>query len=934
MCVVVGSLTAAVLGADAGRVSGQAEPAVVPQLTVETFTLPNGLQVALSPDPTAPRTTVSVAYHVGSKNERAGLTGFAHFFEHMMFRGTKHVPNFDIPLQEAGGQPNAFTSEDVTVYFETVPNAYVQRVLYLEAERMAFLADALDQDKFDTEREVVKNERRQVMENVPYGLADETLSYHLFPPGHPYSWSVIGSMQDLDRATLEDLRQFFFEFYHPGNATLTLVGGFDPAEVRAWIEQYFGVLAAGPPLARVRVPAVVPVERREVQRDAVEFPRVYWAWPTVAETHPDAPALDLLARLLADGDASRLVQSLVIHAQVAVDASARSDARELGGLFQITATAAPDQTIAQIEALLAEQVQRCQTQAPAAEELARVQAKYRTSLLTGLASPLQRNLVIALGLAQHRDPHYYRTMFERYALVTPQEIQRVAQQYLTSQKCVLVVEPTGEGEAESPAVLGGPLADAAPPPRQTPRAVAPAGDWTVLPAASERRGFVTPAFSRHTLSNGLTVWVCPWRTLPLVSARLLVATGSADDPPGRAGLAQLTAELWRQGTAELNSTQFAEALDALGTSLDVSAMTDTTVLSFTVEARSLDPVWDLVGPLLAQPRLDDVDFRRERQLQVSQLRSGPDDVSWIADRVFPTLSFGAAHPYASPQLGYITTVEALARDQVQTFYRERFSPSNSVLILVGDVVPDQLLARLETQLAAWKRTAVQAAPAPVPQPAVGETVFVVDKPGAVQSVLVVGRTWHDRRHDSYFATRIGNRVLGGDFLSRINQNLRERNGFTYGARSGFEYLRTLGHWTVQTSVRAEVTGAALREIFAELTAVADQRPLTEDEVRTGREAESNGFPETFETPARIAGALAQLAIYQLPDDYFDHFVDHLMSTDAAAVTQALSQLVDRATLRTLVVGDRSVIEPLLREAGFEHITYLDVDGRPASEPTH
>jgi zinc protease len=844
------------------------------------------------------------------------------------------VQNFDIPLQAAGGQPNAFTSEDVTVYFQTVPNQYVQRVLYLEAERMAFLADALDQDKFDTEREVVKNERRQVMENVPYGLADETLSYHLFPSGHPYSWSVIGSMQDLDRATLEDLRQFFLEFYHPGNATLTLVGGFDPAAVRAWIEQYFGVLAAGPQPASVRVPPVVPVERREVQRDAVEFPRVYWAWPTVAETHPDAPALDLLSRLLADGDASRLIQSLVINAQVAVDASARSDARELGGLFQITATAAPDQTIQQIEALLAEQVQRCQTQAPDAEELARVQAKYRTSLLTGLASPLQRNLVIALGLAQHQDPHYYRTMFERYAQVTPQEIQRVAQQYLTSQKFVLVVEPTGEGETESPAVLGGPPADGTTPPRHAPRQLAPGVDWTTLPAPNERRPFVTPPFSRHTLGNGLTVWICPWRTLPLVATRLLVATGSADDPPGRAGLAQLTAELWRQGTAQLTSTQFAEALDALGTSLDVSAMTDTTVLSFTVEARSLNQVWDLVGPMLAQPRLDDADFRRERQLQVSQLRSGPDDVSWIADRVFPTLVYGAAHPFASPQPGYVTTVESLAREHVQAFYRERFSPRNSVLIVVGDVDPDQLLAQLETKLAPWSSVSVEPASVPAPQAPAAETVFVVDKPGAVQSVLVVGRTWHDRRHESYFATRVGNRMLGGDFLSRINQNLRERNGFTYGARSGFDYLRTLGQWTVQTSVRSEVTGAALREIFAELTAVAQEHPLTDDEVRTGREAESNGFPETFETPARIAGALSQLAIFQLPDDYFDHFVDRLVSTDAAAVTRAMSQLVDRPTLRTLVVGDRAVIEPLLQQAGFAHLTYLDVDGRPAGAPTH
>ncbi|MHB8951573.1 MAG: M16 family metallopeptidase [Pirellulaceae bacterium] len=292
-----------------GRTAARELSLATPTLAVETYTLPNGLKVALSHDPGAPRTTISVAYHVGSKNERAGLTGFAHFFEHMMFRGTQHVPNFDVPLQEAGGSPNAFTSEDVTVYFETIPNHYVQRTLYMEAERMAFLASALDQEKFDTERDVVKNERRQSMENVPYGLADEALRFHVFPQGHPYSWSVIGSMEDLSRASLEDLQQFFLEFYHPANATLTLVGGFDPAAVGEWIGTFFGPLAAGPEPAALQVPVIEPVSRRIVQKDRVQFPRVYWAWPTVAETHPDAPALALLAMLLSDGDASRLMQS-------------------------------------------------------------------------------------------------------------------------------------------------------------------------------------------------------------------------------------------------------------------------------------------------------------------------------------------------------------------------------------------------------------------------------------------------------------------------------------------------------------------------------------------------------------------------------------------------------------------------------------------------
>ncbi len=901
----------------------------VPRLRIDSYVLANGLKVALSHDPSAPRTTVSVAYHVGSKNERAGLTGFAHFFEHMMFRGTRNVPNYDEPLQEAGGESNAFTSEDVTVYFETIPNNYVERALYLEAERMAFLSSALSQEKFDTEREVVKNERRQSMENVPYGLADETIAFYVYPPGHPYSWSVIGSMEDLNRATLDDLRQFFLEFYHPGNATLTLVGGFAPDEAKRWIDTYFGPLSAGPAPAALNIPAVAPVSARVVQRDRVQFPRVYWTWPTVAESHPDAPALGLLAALLSDGDASRLMRALVIDGQVAVDVSASGDAQEVGGLFQIVATAAPGHQIEELETLIDQQLKRIQATAPEAEELARVKAKFRTSLLTGLTSPLHRNIIIALGLTQHNDPHHYQTQFAQYAQVTPEDIRRVATEYLPDRKVVLVIEPAVEGEPESEAVQGGPLPDPTPHAKIPARTPAAGPDWTVMPAPAPRGTFVTPPFERHTLPNGLAVWVSPWHTLPLVSAQLMVSTGSVDDPADRAGLAQLTATLWDQGTTELTATEFAESVDALGTSLEISSGTDLTQLNFTVESSRLAELLQLVGHMVAQPRLDEADFQRERQLQLSELQSGPDSVSWIARRVFPSLLYGPQHPLASPAQGYTRTVESLTRGQVQTFYRDRFVPRRSMLIVVGDVEPATLFDMLESSFEHWRdRPAAATDVAPASTGAAPDTVFLVDKPGAVQSMIVVGRTWRDRTDDSYFATEIGNRALGGDFLSRINQNLRERHGYTYGARSAFHYARTGSRWTVQTSVRREVTGAALREIISELDGIRGDRPLTEEEVATARDAELSVFPEAFETPARIARSLAQLAVFQLPDDYYQRHVTRLAATSAQEVTEALAQLADRRAVTILVVGDRQIVEPLLREAGFPRVRYLDTDGQP------
>jgi zinc protease len=411
---------------------------------------------------------------------------------------------------------------------------------------------------------------------------------------------------------------------------------------------------------------------------------------------------------------------------------------------------------------------------------------------------------------------------------------------------------------------------------------------------------------------------------------LLVATGSADDPVGSAGLAQLTSALWDQGTAQRTATQLAEAIDALGTSLDISSDTDTTELGFTVETGAMGKALELVGQMMVQPRLDDADFQRERQLQLSELISGPDSVSWIAGRVFPTLMYGPGHPWASPGPGYTRTVESLTRDQVRDFYGQHFTPQRSVLIVVGDVATPALLALLESTIARWQGTAATTPPQKpaAPQTVAADTVYLVDKPGAVQSTIVVGRTWRGRNDDSYLATRIGNRVLGGDFLSRMNQNLRERNGFTYGAQSGFDYHRASSHWTVQTSVRSEVTGAAMREIISELDAVSGDRPLTEEEVVIARDAESNTFPESFETPGRIAAALAQMAIFRLPDDYFAHFVDRLDATSPAEVAQAMSLLIERQAVVVLVVGDRQVIEPKLKEAGFKTIVFVDTDGQP------
>jgi zinc protease len=911
-----------------------------PELALEAYSLPNGLKVALHRDSVVPRVTVAMAYHVGSKNEKAGRTGFAHFFEHMMFRGTRNVPSYDIPLKEAGGSSNAFTNQDMTVYFETVPSNFLERALYLEAERLAFLPSALDQNKFDTEREVVKNERRQSYENRPYGLDSEAILSALFPKGHPYSWPTIGSMDDLNKATLDDLKAFFAEFYHPANATLCLAGDFEPSEAKAFIERYFGGLAAGPKPKAVAVPPAPARAEKLVRFDRVQLPRVYWSWPGLASDHPDAPALDLLADVLAGGETSRLHRELVLNKRLSKDVSATSFDWESAGRFVLQSTAAegtkPDQVLASIEVAFDDAVRQVKAKPPTADELARALALFEKQSYARLTSPLFRAVALATGFAQKDDPRYYQKEFARYFQVTTADLTRVANTYLKPEKLVVWTEAAGPGRPRSGAAKAGPnrsatdttvatLADRAPKPTL-------GLDWSKMPEPSTARPFRAPRFLRKSLSNGLDVWFASWKTLPLVTVELLVPAGTADDPSRKSGLATLTSALLDKGTTRLTATELGEALEALGVTLDVQSSTDDLTVSWSTIARNLEPSLKLVASVVAAPRFDPKDFEREQALALARLVQGPDNITWLARRALPVLLYGKEHPYANPADGYAETVKGIKLDDVKSFHVEHIGPRGSSLIVVGDVAPDALFAMLESTLGAWP--ARNAGPAPRRSDgskADSSVVYLVDKPGAVQSILTFGRLWVDRSDERYYATLLGNRVLGGDFLSRLNQNLREKHGYSYGARSGFRFRRKGSFFTVSTAVRTDATAPALKEVLSELDGLAGTKPLSDAEIALALGAEIKEYPDEFASPRSIAAALGEMAEYQLPPDYLDTFLDRLVSTKAAEIGKTMAEVVAKSERVTLVVGDRKVVEPKLRAMGYDQIQTITYDGEMIEE---
>jgi zinc protease len=908
-----------------------AQEVPLPKIPIESYRLPNGLKVVLHRDPSVPRVSVCLAYHVGSKNEGAGRTGFAHFFEHMMFRGTKNVPNYDIPLQETGAQSNAYTTEDLTVYYETVPTSFLDRALYLEAERLAFLPSALDQEKFNTEREVVKNERRQTYENVPYGLAEETLLANVFPKGHPYSWSVIGSMKDLDAASLKDLRQFFAEFYHPANASLCLAGDFDLEAAKASIRKYFEPIPAGKPIRPVVAPAP-PMSRGITlpRTDKVSLPRLYLAWPTVADDHPDAPALHLLASVMTDSEASRFHRALVKESRVANDVDANSDTKEISGLFTVDATAAEGKTLQDLSTAVDAAFADLKSRPPTAPELTRALAKFERQTFTSLTSPLGRATMLASDFVEKDDPAYYRRDFARYYKVTPADLARVAGIYLSKpEKVVLTISPARPDEPKSEAVLAGPLPGPTPP-TLTPRTTPDGPIWKDLPGPTPPPGWEAPRYVRKTLSNGLQLWVIPWKTLPIVEARLIIPVGSADDTAGKSGLAMLTSSLLDKGTKTKTDNELAEELDTLGVSLSVGASVDATEVGLSVLARNLKPTLSLVGQILTAPRFDPKDFDRERKLQLDAILQGPDSVTWIAQRAFRSLLFGANHPYGNPGVGFESTVKGLTIDDVRTFHA-RFAANRSTLLVVGDVDPEGLARDLESTLGAWKTTGPEPAARPRsearPDPGI---VYLADKPGAVQSVVAVGRRWVDRKDPRYFATLVGNHIVGDDFLSRLNANLREKNGYSYGCRSGFSFRRTGSLWEVMSSVRADVTAEALKEILGELDALGKDHPLGDEEIATAREAESRSFPESFEDPRSIVSVLAGISQFHLPADYLETYLDRLRGTPDPEIRRAMVEVVAPAERTILIVGDRASVEPKLKAQGFREIRLVNPDGKPIS----
>jgi zinc protease len=887
---------------------------------------------------------VDIWYHVGSKNEVVGRTGFAHLFEHMMFQGSGHYDNdYFRPIQEAGGTLNGSTNSDRTNYWEVVPSNYLELALWLESDRMGYLPDAMTMEKLNNQRDVVKNEKRQNYDNQPYGLVSAKISDLMYPKDHPYNWLTIGSLDDLTAASLDEVKDFFRRFYVPNNASLVIAGDIDPKQAKAMVEKYFGPLKKGP--EKKAIDAAQPKLDKEVRatmEDSVQLPRLYLVWNSMANYANDEAALDTVGTILSAGKTSRLYKALVYDKQIAQSVNASNQGREIAGQFQIVATPRPGHTLEELEKAIDAEIAKFKAEGPTADEMTRAfngreaRTIFGMQSIGGFGGKSDQLNAFATFLGK---PDSFQQELDRYRKLTPAEVQKAANTYLDDKRLVFTVTPKPRDATARGPRGGGRNAADVPTSTETPKSDARKQDKSslgglyVMPKPGPDPKFTLPKLERRKLSNGLEVLVVQHHELPVVNLNLVIKTGGAADPQDRAGLAGMTAALLDEGTTTRSGLDIADQLGDIGANLNTGADWDSSNVTLTTLTRQLDPALGIFADVIMNPAFPDNELKLQRNQRLGQLLQQKDNANFISNTVFSRVLYPGNHPYAHSLQGDEASIKALSGDDVKHFYQTYYHPNNAALIVVGDVTADEVVAKLEKALAGWKAAQVPATTVAMGPVRDAGAIYLVDKPGAAQSVITIGQIGVDRSNADYFPLQVMNNMLGGQFVSRVNLNLREDKGYTYGARTGFSYRLGAGPFTASAGVQTAVTKESVVEFMKELRGIRGEIPVTDKELAYNKQSLISGYPRGFETPQGIGNRLADVVVYHLPDSYFNDYIRNVNSVSLADVQRVANKYLDPSKMAILVVGDRKTVEPGLRaiDGWGSTVTLLDLEGHPATE---
>jgi zinc protease len=900
----------------------------LPEIKYETYTLPNGLKVITHEDHRLPLVAVDLWYHVGPLNERPGRTGFAHLFEHMMFEGSEHVgEKAHIKYVQGAGATdvNGTTDFDRTNYFETLPANQLELGLWLESDRMGFLLEGLDRVKLANQRDVVRNERRQG-EGSPYDLASEEVYHQLFPKDHPYYPDVIGSHADVESARIADVRDFHQHFYTPNNASIAIAGDFNPAQLKALLIKYFGPIPEGPKVDPVNVVTPpITVQKRVTVTDTVSLPRLTVAFELPAAYLPGDPEGDLLSSILGGAKASRLDQALVYGRQVAQSAYCYDRSLKLTSILECNITAKPNVKVEDLEATFWEEVAKLQTTGPTAAELEAA----RTSELTGKISGLQRLGGfggIADTLDEYNqytgDPGYLPKDIARYQAVTVASTKAIAAKYLNKNQAVVVICVPGKKVVDdvprSPADTD---ANVALTPPYRPEFEAQQNWRKTVPTAGPALTFHLPVPTTFTLSNGLKVYLVHDAALPVVSAQLVTRAGGETNPSNAPGTASFAAAILAEGTKTRSAIQVAEDSEALGTRLGVYASMDSASASVNVLTNHVDGAMELLSDIIRNPAFNPGDVERIRKQRLLSIKQEGDSAPAMAQRVGPHLLYGDT-PYGFANIGTTPSLESLTGDQLKAFWAAHYGPADSALVFTGDLTESEAKSLAQHYFGDWTGAAASSVTLPPPPAPPTEQVVIVDKPGAPQTALFAFGLGVPQTTPDLPSILVMNYTLGGSFGSRINMNLREEHGYTYGAQSGFSTYREGGYFLAGGLVRTDVTAPAAKELMFELHRILTDPP-TAAELKMAKDARIQSLPGTFETMGATAGTTASLFIYNRPLDYYAKLPALYGAVTPQDVVAAAQKTIHPDNLLIIAVGDKTKIEPSLKDLNLAPIVYAD-----------
>lgn len=888
----------------------------LPEVSIpyESFTLDNGLRVVVHTDRKAPIVAVNVWYAVGSKDEQPGQTGFAHLFEHLMFNGTENYDDeFFGPFERAGAtDQNGTTNNDRTNYFQNVPTPALDMALWMESDRMGHLLGAVTQEKLDEQRGVVQNEKRQG-ESQPYGRAFGFIASQTFPTGHPYSWSVIGSMEDLNAASLDDVHQWFNDYYGAANAVVVLAGDIDVATANAKMNEYFGHIPAGKPLQKLDAwVAKRTGTKRATMEDNVPAPRIYKIWNTAEMGTADAEYLTLLNDILAGGKNSRLYQRLVYDLQIASSVFAFQYDRVLAGQFFVVADAKPGVEMSQIEAIIDEEVARVLAEGPTQEELDRV----RFGAVAGFVRGAERiggfggkSDILAAGEVYQGDPGAYRQSMEIVRNATPADIQAAAQRWLDDGAFVLNVVPQ---------------------PKFT--TAAPQADRSKLPEVGKLPELDLPELTNFTLSNGLEVYLAERHDVPTVQMQLVLDSGYAADQGSKLGTASFTMAMLTEGTTSRDALSLNKELDSLGTNLSAWASLDNATIGMDTLSSNLTPSLAIFADVLMNPAFSQEEIERRRGLWMETIKREKASPQSQALRILPGLMFSDEHAYNAPLTGSGTeaSINSLTRDDLVNHHATWLRPDNARLVIVGATTEAEIKPLLEQALLDWDApaTAKPVKQFPTVTPPTQPRVFLIDQPGSPQAMIIAGQFAPSSDVPEAEAFDVMNTIIGGSFTSRINMNLREDKGWSYGARTSWFGADAGGLLLAVAPVQADKAKESVQELLAEFNSYMGDKPATADELAKTKANKTARLPGAYETKAALLRSVVSTLDKGKDMTWLEAYGARIEALDLETIQATAKQHLTPDVLTWVIVGDLTAIEAQIRELDLGDVVILDADGNP------